>query len=83
MRELKRFEETVVKEETLSLTCDCCGKTVDGEMEVLSSDINDFHINFGYGSKFDMDTWNFDVCDECLEKWVSTFKHPIDKVERH
>jgi hypothetical protein len=29
----------------------------------------------GYGSKFDGSEVDFDVCDDCLHEWVSSFKN--------
>jgi hypothetical protein len=81
MKKTKQIEETITKEEVLSMTCDCCGKTEVGEHVEYASDINNFNISFGYGSKFDTDRWEFDVCDQCLEKWVAGFKHSIKKIE--
>lgn len=60
------------------IICDCCGKIVNLN-NVCCSDITDLKIKFGYGSKFDMSCWEIDICDDCVEKWVSTFKHQIIK----
>ena len=38
-----------------------------------------FEIQFGYGSKFDYETWKFDICDDCAEKYFMKFKSK-DKV---
>jgi hypothetical protein len=31
-------------------------------------------LGFGYWSKFDMEHWSFDICDNCLEDVIKTFK---------
>jgi hypothetical protein len=33
-----------------------------------------FQLNFGYGSKFDEQTWTFDLCEKCLEEFIHTFQ---------
>lgn len=80
MRKFVDVEVTIVDTQLDQLICDCCGKTID-VAEICGSDINDFSITFGYGSKFDLTKWDLDICDDCLEKWVSTFKHDITKKE--
>lgn len=58
--------------------CNRCGKEVTNKKE-SPWEVNEIHnitIDFGYGSKFDLQTWNFDLCDECLEGFVKTFKIP-------
>ncbi len=36
--------------------------------------VNDMAVGFGYGSQFDMETWEFCMCDDCLEELAKTFK---------
>lgn len=79
---MKEFETITMKEEkqlVKSITCNCCGKTteLDGEDYQREWKLNEFqHLNliFGYGSKFDMDSWTFDLCEDCLLEYVKTFK---------
>jgi hypothetical protein len=66
--------------------CDCCGKelvfdyTTQDETDIIWSkeSMTSFNISGkGYGSMFDCMNFNFDVCDNCLIKWFSSFKiHP-------
>lgn len=82
MKQTKTVEETITKEEVISVVCNCCGKTETGKYIDYDSTITNLNINFGYGSRFDTDTWKMDICDDCLEKWTSSFKHPIEKMKR-
>ena len=34
------------------------------------------NLSFGYGSRFDTDTWGIDLCDDCIEDFVTTLKYP-------
>jgi|LakMenEpi03Aug12_release.lakeMendotaPanAssembly.Ray.scaffolds.fasta_scaffold977024_2 hypothetical protein len=78
---IKYIEKEVTTTEKIvsMVACDCCGKEthITDEYQFVCSNITNFSILFGYGSKFDMDTWDFEICDDCIEKWVSTFKHPV------
>lgn len=77
MREIVTHTETIQKEEVVSLTCDCCGKVVDGEHAEYASDIETWTHSFGYGSVNDNSTWTLDVCDSCIITWTNSFMHPI------
>ena len=79
MKHFKYKKVTKVEKQLKRIVCDCCGKVINGE--TCGSDITDFSITFGYGSKFDMMKWELDVCDDCLESWVSTFKCQVTKKE--
>ena len=64
------MQNIVVQEVTLeqpivtSLTCDFCGLTDSVDTGCITS----FNIAFGYGSKFDGDYYNLEICDKCFEK---------------
>lgn len=73
--------KTVTKQvlELSSITCNKCGKTheLHGEehqREWQAEEFQGFSCSFGYGSKYDMETWSFDLCESCLKEFVNTFK---------
>lgn len=70
------IKKTIIKK----IICNCCGKEYDVINECDFSDITPISITFGYGSKFDTDTLEFELCDDCIEKIVSTFKYEPDKI---
>lgn len=45
--------------------CNKCGK------ENLHTE--EIHISFNYPSKHDMEAWMFNLCDDCLDEFISTF----------
>jgi ribosomal-protein-alanine N-acetyltransferase len=55
--------------------CNCCGKEIVDEEYI--------HINqsFGYWSNHDGEIHNMDICQECYEKFISTFKIPVEITE--
>ncbi|WP_251552389.1 hypothetical protein [Neobacillus muris] len=79
MREYELVEKKVREYELKSVTCNKCGKTKkitseDYQKEWEAAEFQSFSCSFGYGSKFDMEEWNFDLCEDCLEEIVNSFK---------
>ena len=81
MREFEEIEVKTKKEIPISATCNKCGnsKVLEGKDEYNRQwkleKFQSFLISFGYGSKFDMEDWEFDLCEKCLVDIVRTFKH--------
>ena len=73
MRKYKESTYIAVHKECQLIQCNGCGKTLDGDMPEMG-DITDIQISFGYGSRFDMETWSFDLCDDCAEKIINNFE---------
>lgn len=55
------------------ITCNGCGKVAK---HIDCTDITPIDVEFGYGSEHDGETWSFDLCDVCVEEFVSKFKIP-------
>lgn len=80
---MKTFEEVVVevKEELpTSITCNKCGKSTklqgeDYEREWQANSYQSLYCHFGFGSKFDTETWEFELCEKCLIEFIRTFNH--------
>ena len=77
MRKTKVINETVQITKTVELICNKCGKTVklDKDAWQKQESIQHFEIHFGFGSRFDMERWEFDLCEDCIEKIVKPFKY--------
>lgn len=80
--------EKVTKEEEVitNVICNCCGKSIRSAC-FCEEDINPLIIrdeymtinkDWGYFSKWDGETHNVDLCQECCEKIASTFVIPIN-----
>lgn len=81
---MKTYETKKIERDTQILrkaTCDRCEK----EIEILYNKDNSFNyravfveISVGYGSRYDFtaneNNWGFDICDDCVEEWLKTFK---------
>lgn len=62
-----------------SVTCNKCGKEEvltadDYQKEWQANEFQSFSCYFGYGSRYDMESWEFDLCEECLTELIKTFK---------
>ena len=65
---MKKFKTIEMPQEIVTeYVCDKCGKkSEDG----FSPYIQTLHIDWGYGSKFDTEMWEIDLCEECLIKML-------------
>lgn len=84
MRDYEKVE--VVKEQPIlkSVTCNKCGrrKKIEGDEDFQrdweAEEFQSFGLRFGYGSKYDEESWEFDLCEDCLTDFIDTFKHLPD-----
>lgn len=77
MRHTKTVVETNKVEKDSIIECNKCGKRCDLENMEFSFDIDMLHeflVSFGYGSSYDMESWGFDLCEDCLLELIKTFK---------
>ncbi|WP_340032587.1 hypothetical protein NSQ20_12035 [Paenibacillus sp. FSL K6-1122] len=77
--EVTETKDVVVSE---SVRCNRCGEQYenvycDSERFIGNWDamIQSFKFAFGYGSKFDGEYWEFDLCEICLESIFKDFKY--------
>lgn len=67
------------------MICNACGKEADIEDPSPGTfGFHKIHLEGGYGDAFpgDMERFEIVVCEDCLQKWVSTFQYP-DVVVSH
>lgn len=76
MNQFEEREYTKVRKVLIAVSCNKCGKEFKypyiGEATSVC-------IDFGYGSKFDTERWQFHLCDDCFENWVKDFVCPVSK----
>jgi hypothetical protein len=78
MREYKtEFKEDQV---LTKIFCNKCGKEAySSKMQVGAGDlVEHFRIQFGYFSNRDLEQVDFDLCLDCIEGLLSSFKIPPD-----
>ena len=74
MKKLKTIEvpENVIE----NITCDKCGKvSEDGFIPYIHT----ISIDWGYGSKFDTEKWEIDLCENCLVQMLENSKIKIER----
>jgi|GEM_PF-2621711 len=66
----------------IKVICNKCGKSIKRSYD---EDFKTINLDFGYESSFDGETWSFDLCDDCLEEMIKTFKYPPSgfKIDNH
>lgn len=65
-------EVKIIREKVTSVTCDYCG----AEMWRSHSFIKGGKVileQFGYGSDYDAEYWEFDICDDCVPRLLAIF----------
>lgn len=75
MRQYKMQE----KKEVEKIICNKCGKEILVKNGVLEEDVLSVQKRWGYFSKKDNDVHEFDLCEECYDKWIATFSIPIEQ----
>ncbi|MEG1140767.1 MAG: ribosomal protein S18-alanine N-acetyltransferase [Lachnospiraceae bacterium] len=61
----------MIKEE--KIRCQCCGKMARFENGLMKDDFLHIEKEWGYFSKKDGTHHEFNVCEECYDKWVAEF----------
>jgi GH25 family lysozyme M1 (1,4-beta-N-acetylmuramidase) len=59
------------------VVCNCCGKQIKKYSVNNANQFNDYiHIEktFTYLSNHDMEIHNIDICEDCYDKFIATFK---------
>ena len=69
----KKMQEIKIVDEVI---CNCCGQPIKKDEWNNSHFYDHIHIskNWGYFSNHDGETHKLDICEECCEKLLETFK---------
>jgi hypothetical protein len=77
-KKVTMVEEVIIEE---SICCNKCGKEYKKSHEeqyCWDAKMQSFSASFGYGSKYDMEHWQFDLCEDCLVEIIKSFKYVPD-----
>lgn len=81
MREYK--EKSITNKVNTKVVCNGCGMTFDLEKNDMEewqfTCMHPFQVYFGYSERNYPHKWEFDLCEDCIEKIVSQFKVPVTK----
>lgn len=76
MREYKIIQ--VSKKVPAKQTCNMCGIEIEPTFMWQGGPyLHEIDLHPGYGSAFDMENIEFDLCDECLHNLILSFKIPV------
>jgi hypothetical protein len=64
------------------INCNVCGKTICIEHGIMKEDVFEAAKEWGYFSKYDLEVHRFNICEECYDKLIATFKIPIEVVRK-
>ncbi len=64
------------------ICCNVCGKKIIMEQGIMKEDVFEAAKEWGYFSKYDLEIHKFNICEECYDKLISTFKIPIEVVRK-
>lgn len=62
--------------------CNCCGKEICRKNEIYTEEFIHLKKDWGYFSENDGLSQEADICEQCLIKWMKTFKYAPDSWER-
>lgn len=72
----------VDSQENKEFFCNVCGKKIVMEHGILKEDIFEASKEWGYFSKRDLEVHHFNICEDCYENMVSTFKIPVEIIRK-
>lgn len=75
---IKSHIKKVIKDEEIidEVICNCCGKLINKHNEHLTID-----MLWGYDSNKENKRHQFDICEDCYDKFVASFKIPVEVKE--
>lgn len=65
------------------IRCNVCGKKIKIENGLLKEDVFEASKEWGYFSKKDLEVHKFNICEECYEELISTFKIPVKVINKN
>lgn len=66
----------------MGIFCNVCGKKIVMEQGIMKEDVFEASKEWGYFSKKDLEVHKFNICEDCYEQMISTFKIPIEVVRK-
>lgn len=76
MRKIEKEKKVVEVDKITDILCNKCDKSVCPESKNLKwSEGCNIRIGFKYGSNRDGEVHKFDLCDNCYDEFIKSFKH--------
>lgn len=67
----------------MEVTCNMCGKKMAVKKGIVLEGLFSANIDWGYFSEKDGEVHQIDICENCYDEWISTFKVPINIVRKN
>lgn len=64
------------------LICNVCGIKIVMEHGVFKADMFEAKKEWGYFSKYDLEVHQFNMCEECYDKFIASFKIPVESMKK-
>lgn len=64
-----------------TIICNCCKKIVQEEGKLSKKEFLHIEKYWGYFSEKDGEKQEFDICEECYDRWTASFQIPVEKQE--
>ena len=84
-RTMRRYKEntgvqfTEAQEQLQEVCCNQCGRKIKTENGIVKEGLYHGRIRWEYFSQKDGECHQFDICEECYDKWIRTFQIPVEK----
>ena len=65
-------------QDTEKIICNMCGKEISVKNNIKNEDVLSVEKRWGYPSEKDNEVHRFDLCEECYDKLVRSFKIPVE-----
>jgi len=72
MKIAESVETVKIEQQVKKIICNKCGKESDATDYTNTN--QEFILSFGYGSNYDNQIWQLDLCEDCLMKIIGEFQ---------
>ena len=79
MKEFMTYQTKIERKRASKIICDFCNQEFTQNLD--QAPVTTFYIEPGYGSRFDTEQMEFDICDNCLEKFTKYHSTCLKDIE--
>ena len=79
---MRKYDDNIEKD-LLEIYCNKCGKKILLENGIIKEGAFSIDYGWGYFSNKDGENHSLDLCEDCYDELIKSFKLPINIVERN